>query len=290
MNRSAALAFVRRTRRRLEGLRMLKAGARGALVLAAAAIPFVLLGSRSGWTWWLPVAGALGGLVAAWARERIAPASAALFLDAASGTEERFTTIWSNPDSPSADRWANELGGARPVPALAWPREAGLLPVALFLLFAAGLLPSGSGDDDALVVAVAEDPEPGESKPESPRGDPDAAASRLDESRPLATAERKAIERAIEAAFARPEERRRARAELTKAAGGDAAAAERLGDALVEGAGALLGEPALSRPEAAGDAENEIEARMNSPYPQEYEYLRAYTIELARLRRKEQDR
>jgi hypothetical protein len=267
-------------RRRLEGLRLLQAAARGALVLAAGALLLVLLRAGNAWTWWLPLAGAVGGVGYALTRRAIAPASAAIFLDARNGTAERFTTILSKPSSKYAGRWAIELAGAR-IPRLAWPREAGLVPVALFLLFAAGLLPAAQ-EPEAFLIADEQETEPAAEA----SGDPDAAAERLGEKGALGPAESKAIERAIEAAFARPEERARARAELVKAKGGDVVAREQLGKALVEGAGALGGENG-SRPETAGGRETGIDARLVSPYPEEYEYLRAYRVERARLLREE---
>jgi hypothetical protein len=282
---AAALLLVRRTRRRLEGLRLLRAGARGAALLAAGAIVVVLLGKAAGggasWAWWLPLAGALGGLAVAISRHAIAPVSAALFLDARNGTQERFTTLWARPSSPNAPRWAEELVEAR-VPTLTWPREAGLVPVALFLLFAAGLIPTGSEPRESFAIVSESESAPAEEA----AGDPEAAAKQLAEERPLGAEQSKAIERAIEAAFARPEERARARAALVKAKGGDLAASERLGKALVEGAGAL-GEPSASRPETANAADAEIDARLISPYPEEYQYLRAYRVERARLLRGE---
>jgi hypothetical protein len=287
VNADAALALVRRTRRRLEGLRLLQAAARGALMLTGGSILLVLLGKATGGVvpaaFALPAVGLLAGLGVALAQPRIRPVDAALLLDARLRTEERFTTLVSNPSSPCAPRWAAEIAADPRALALRWPRDAGLVPVALFLLFTATLIPARGAAEPGLPLAA----QPAESAPSEPSpGEPDAAAKRLAGSDALGPAQQREVERAIEAAFARPEERAAARAELVKAAGGDATARERLGAALLEGAGAL-GEPGTSRTGTTSADEARPDARLASPYPEEYEYLRAYRIEKARLLRED---
>jgi len=288
---AAALTLVRRTRRRLEGLRLLRAAARGALVGAAIALVLVLLGKALGRpepaAWWLPLAGALAGLGVAAARGAIGLVPAALFLDARLHTDERFTTLLARPGSPLAPRWAMELEGHARIPALVWPREAGLVPVALFCLFAATLVPAAGGSGEEFANAGETAPSPASAEPaEHAPADPDAAAQALSGASELSPERRREIERAIDESFARPEDRTRARAELARAEGGDAAARERLGEALLEGAGALGGAES-SRGGTTAPGASGVDARLSSPYPGEYEFLRAYRVAKARLLRDE---
>jgi len=278
-----AVALVRRTRIRLEALRWQRAACRGALLGTGVAFILVLLGKAAGsavaGAWWFPVAGLVAGSFWALFRRGIDMAGAALLLDARWRTGELFTTVLSRRESPRAAEWAGALDEKRGALSLPWPREAGLLPVALFLLFAATLIPAGG--EPAPVIAVPADGGEKSAQKTPSEGDPEAAAERLEEGRALSPDEKRSVEEAIEAAFARPEERARAR-ELLEAAGGDAAARERLGEALLKGAGAL-GEQ--SRSGAIDGGGVEVDARLASPYPDHWEYLRAYRVEKARLLR-----
>jgi hypothetical protein len=94
------------------------------------------------------------------------------------------------------------------------------------------------------------------------------------------------LEGAIEQAFARPEERQAARAELARARAGDLAARERLAKALLEGAGALAESGAAPRSTGKPAAGNDAGIAPSSPYPGEAAFLRAYDVEVARLTRR----
>jgi len=299
-----ALALVRRARRQLEALRLLRWGARGALLGAALALLWTLFdkaaagGSVSlglgplALSAGLPFVAALAGLAAAFMRPSIAPVAAALYLDRRCETDERFVTLWSLPRSAHADEWAAALAPVRRLPHLPLPREAGLLPVALFCLFAAGLLPAANGEELAVAgtpVAHAKTAESAGAPAEEQRADPERGERLLRERGVLTAAALEEIERAIEQGFVRPEERVVARAELERARAGDIAARERLGKALLEGAGALgdnagPNEGVMEKPAAPEKAAGE-EGAAHSPYPDAARYLRAYRVEVARLRR-----
>ena len=297
--------MVRRARRQLEALRLLRWASRGALLGAALALMLLLLDKATAGSvvslafgWWLPLFGALAGLGAALARPSIEPVAAALYLDRRCGTDERFVTLWSLPRSAHATEWAKALASVRRLPHLPLPREAGLLPVGLFLLFAASLLPAADGAehsqgagalDETSEAAPSEGAQPGEKRIQPERGE-----QLLRERVALTDAARDEIERAIERGFVRPEERAAARAELARALAGDVSARDRLANALLEGAGAL-GEnagpseksksatrvaPAAAAAGAAGD-----DGAAVSPYPDDVRFLRAYRIERARLLR-----
>ena len=294
-----ALALVRRARRQLEALRLLRWGARGALLGAALALLWTLLAKAAAdgsvplaLSVGLPVAAMLAGLAAAFMRPSIAPVAAALYLDRRCETDERFVTLWSLPGSEHADEWAAALASVRRLPHLPLPREAGLLPVALFCLFAAGLLPAARGEEIAVAggqVARAKAAESAGAPSQEQRANPERGERLLREKGVLTDAALEEIERAIEQGFVRPEERVVARAELERARAGDTAARERLGKALLEGAGALgdnsgPDEKVLVKPVAPEKAAGE-EGAAHSPYPDAARYLRAYRVEVARLRR-----
>ncbi|MEM8884736.1 MAG: hypothetical protein AAGD14_11750 [Planctomycetota bacterium] len=267
-----ALIRVRRMRRRLEGVRLLRAGSRGLLAGSVLALPLLFVGP---WAWALPILGA--GLGVAFGGRAVRESDAALFLDARARTGERYVTVHSHPRHADAASWAQPLDGA--LPTLRWPREAAAAPVALFLLFAVGLVPTG-GEQPIVIAAVADEASGAASEE---RTSPVEAADELATTQPLDESARKRVERAIEQAFARPEERAAARAELDKAAGGAQEARDRLADALREGAGALGGESDASRSETGTNRTRLDDARVASPYPDQSEYLRAFQVELARL-------
>jgi len=304
MTPATALALVRRTRLRLEFMRLVRAASRGALAGTAGAVVFVILerlgslAAPTAWMWSLPGVGACCAVVFALTQQHIEAVSAALFLDSRLVTNERFVTLWSNAQSPLAPRWAEEigteLGTERSTPRIAWPREAGLAPVALFVLFLAGLLPALEVDASLVVLqeqskSAGNEDLAGSAGSEGDGGknaDPDAAAKRLGEDRALTPQEVAAVRRASDDTFARPEDRRRAQKLLNAASGGDRSSAERLALALIEGAGALdeSGADSGGGLKSAGGSETAAGARFASPYREEIEYLRAYQIELARLR------
>jgi hypothetical protein len=282
-------------------MRVLRSAGRGALLGALLGLLLLVLDKLavatvlpSALAWLLTAAGLIAGAVAALVRPAIRPGSAALFLDHRCGTEERFVTLWALPASRHASEWARELAVVRAVPRLPIPREAGLLPAALFLLFGAGLLPEAVAErasvDTGAATAKAEASAGIPAASEPRRGDPERAAETLRKPGPLAEAERERIERAIDAAFVRPEDRAAARAEFARARAGDAAARVRLGKALVAGPGALQeatdpAEPPRAVDPPTGNAESGRDAAATSPYPEETRFLRAYEVELARLRK-----
>lgn len=309
MTPGSALALVRRTRVRLEGMRLVRSASRGALVATAAAILLLVLDRLAStsvpatWLWALPGLGAVIGTAYALTQHRVEAVSTALFLDARFSTNERFVTLWSNRDSSLAPRWATELGDDRPTPRIVWPREAGLAPVALFVLFVAGLLPAPEADASVVVPVqeskAADNEAAATSEGGSRKSDPEQAAktlrTRLRTGRALTSKEIAAVREAIQETFARPEDRRRAQSELSAAmsaatTAGSEESAERLALALIKGAGALGDSGGDSGGIANGSASNGASsgdtpgARFASPYRDEMEYLRAYQVELARLR------
>jgi len=294
-----ALFMVRRARRQLEALRLLRWASRGALLGAALALLLLLAGravadsvAPLAWGWWLPLFGALAGLGAALARPSIEPVAAALYLDRRCGTDERFVTLWSLPRSGHAMEWATALASVRRLPHLPLPREAGLLPVGLFLLFAASLLPVADGAEHSQAAGALDgtsEAAPSEgAKPREKRVQPERGERLLRQRGALTDAAREEIERAIESGFVRPEERAAARAELARALAGDVSARDRLANALLEGAGALGENAGPSEKAKAGTraapAAGDDGAAV-SPYPDDVRFLRAYRIERARLLR-----
>jgi hypothetical protein len=252
--RDRVLRLVRRARRRLEAARLLKAAARGALAGTAAGLlvtPFRLS------PWAFPAAGAAAGLLLALFRRPIGLGSAALFLDHRLGTAERFATVATRPPDPLTDRVAGELAAVRRLPRSPLPRETALVPLALFLLFAAGLLPA----------APAPEPAPGFAVAAAGAGDGEEAApvdaeavERLARGVPPAPAEIEAMREALERQLRRPEERRAALAALERARRGE------------EGAGAAVAEALRPRP---ADPKKGA-ALLPSAYPEAEEFVHAY--------------
>jgi len=217
---AAALRLVRRARRRLEAVRLLKAASRGALAGAALgllSLPFATLPLLP---WALLAAGALAGLVAALPGRPIGAAAAALYLDRRLGTHERFTTVATLPPDPLTMHVASEIPLPRRLPRSPVPREAALVPLAAFLLFAASLLPRAQAE------APAAEPElvvlPGPAAAGAPEVDPQTLA-KLAKGEKLKREEAEALREAIEREVRRPEERRAAEAALSRAQGGEGA-------------------------------------------------------------------
>jgi hypothetical protein len=153
------------------------------------------------------------------------------------------------------DRVAEELASLRRLPRLPLPREAALVPMALFLLFAAGLLPEAraGGAERAPAFAVAVAPG-GEGAPAEAEALP---LERLARGEPLAPREAEALREAIERGLRRPEERRAALLSLDRAARGE-------GEAAAEVAEALSGRGRRGA------------ALLPTAYPEAEEFVRAY--------------
>jgi hypothetical protein len=251
-----ALRLVRRARRRLEAVRLLKAASRGALAGAAAGILSLLVTPAPALPWALLGAGALAGLGAALVGNRIGTAAAALYLDRRLGTLERFTTVATLPPGPLTIRVAQEIPPQRRLPRSPVPREAALVPLAVFLLFAASLLPrarAGEPPPATRLVAVPAPAEDGASEVDA------ATLERLARGERLKPEDALALREAIQRDVRRPEDRRAAEMALSRAAGGEGAAGAEVLDAL--------------RPAAADRQEGRLLA---SAYPDAEEFVRAY--------------
>ncbi len=252
--RDHVLRLVRRARRRLEFVRLAKAASRGALAGAAAGLLSLLL-ARGMLPWALMATGAVAGFVAALLRRPIGLPAAALYLDRRLGTAERFATVATRPPDPLTIRVAEELAQVRRLPRSPVPRETALVPLALFLLFAAGLLPAPREETRAeagfVVVAAGE----GASAAEADAG----TLERLARGERLAPIEAEALREAIERGVRRPEERRAARAALDRAIGGEGASGALVLEAL---------KPRAADPKGA--------ALRASAYPEALEFVRAY--------------
>ena len=239
-SREEIATLVRRVRRRLEAVRLMKASARGALAGGAAGVVVLLvMKANPAWpvvhavAWALLGAGALSGLLhAILLRKSVDPLGAALFVDRRLGTHERVVTVFSCPASPFTERAAAEIEAA--LPRFPFPREAALVPVALFSLFAAGLLPeAGAGARGTSVIGpVGMSAGASGTAATAPVEIPPGTLRELAKGNPPAAAERTRIEEAIERRLRRPEEREAAREALARAAEGDAEAAKEVARAL----------------------------------------------------------
>jgi len=231
----------------------MKAASRGALAGAVAGL-LSLLFVPGALSWALLAAGALAGLVAALLRPPIGMAAAALYLDRRLGTSERFATVATLPPDPLTIRVAEELARERKLPRSPVPREAALVPLAFFLLFAAGLLPRSHEEARASAFVVAP------AAAEQGAAEVDAATiEKLTRGQRLQPKETEALREAIDRQVRRPEERRAAKAALAKAAGGEGASG-------AEVLGAL--KPRVA--DARGGA------LLSSAYPEAEEFVRAY--------------
>jgi hypothetical protein len=251
--RDDALRLVRRARRRLEAARLAKAASRGALAGAAAGILSLAFGLLP---WAFLAAGAAAGLGAALLRPRIGLMSAALWLDRRLGAQERFATVVTLPPDPLTIRVAEELAAYRKLPRSPVPREAALVPLAIFLLFAAGLLPGPREEprEEAPFVVVAAEAVEGATPLDA------ATVEKLARRDPLAPHEAAALREAVERAVRRPEDRRAALGALDKAVGGEGAS------------GAIVLEALNPRP---ADPSQGAMLRA-SAYPEALEFVRAY--------------
>lgn len=228
--RDRIVRLVRRARAGLDGMRLLQGAARGALVGGGVGLAALLaMKVRPAWPvapvlpWALLLAGAgLGGLVAL-TRPRIRLAAAALFLDRRLGTDERFVTVVTRPPGPYTDHVAGELAAGRRLPRLPFPREVALVPAALFLVFAAGLLPEAGGAAARTFVAVPATGGGTAAAAEEPPPEIDDATLRdLEQGRLTRPAELKEM---LERRLHLPEERKAARDAVDRALKGDGAAA-----------------------------------------------------------------
>ena len=251
--RDHALRLVRRARRRLEAVRLLKAASQGALAGTVVGLLSLLL-LRGMLPWAFLGVGAVAGLALALLRPPICVGDAALSLDRRLGTAERFATVATRPPDPLTIRVAEELAHLTRLPRSPVPREAALVPLAVFLLFAAGLLPAPREEAPAtpFVVAAAEE---GDGVAEA---DP-ATLEKLVRGEPLSPREAELLREAIERAVRRPEERRAANAALDRAAKGEGAFRAEVLEAL--------------RPRAADPRGAALRA---SAYPDAEEFVRAY--------------
>jgi hypothetical protein len=136
------------------------------------------------------------------------------------------------------------------------PREAALVPLAVFLLFAASLLPRGRADAPAPVTDLVA--LPGAAAADAAEVDA-ATLGKLARGERLRPEEAEALRGAIDRRVRRPEDRRAAAAALARAAGG-------------EGAPGALVLRALDPPARAGGAA----ALLSSAYPDREEFVRAY--------------
>jgi hypothetical protein len=288
---------VNRARARLETLRLLDRAARGALLGGAAglvllladklapglpfgpAVPWILLGAGT-------AAGGLEGLLRT--RSRVTRESAALLLDGRLGTQERIVTVACAAPSPFTERVAAELAAATKVPRMRLPRSAALAPAALFVLFAAGLLPERTEDGRAgatvHVAGTSSAAGAGEPLP-----DVSAAVARLERGAAPTAAEEAGLREAIARGLHRPEERGAARRALDHATEGDGAAARRVARALrarLGGRGGLpVEEIGAPEPGAAGADGGLLRA---VAYPEARELITAYRRALAELEEKDQ--
>ncbi len=287
MDHGRVLALVRRTRRRLEATRLLRAASRGALVALVPALALAIAGrlwpasAPGAWApWALLCAGAFALALAALFRDRIRPADAALFLDRELRTEERFVTVLGLPPGPLLDHLVGEIAPAPRRPRLPFPREIGYLPAALFVLFAAGLVPAASSAPPVAAVAST-----GAALPDAATPDAAPALAKLAAGAAPGPAEKASLLAAIDERLRRPEERVRARALLERAMGGGGAGAS--GDA--RSLAAMIG--GSGGGESGGDAVGPgardgapSGAIAVAPYPEERDFLLAYRRHLAGVR------
>ncbi len=288
-------SLIARMRRVLVWRRFAAAATRGALAGGALGLAILVLGkivpsipAAAGVAWICLAAGAVAGFAWAALGGSISSSSAALYLDRRLGTHERIVTVQSRPAHPLRPIVARDVAIPAALPQPPLPRETALLPAALFLLFAAGLLPEAKAAQDARgFVAVAAPQTVAGSGDAAPDGDasPDTAAL-LDAlaKGELTPADARALQSALDAAIARPEERARLQDLLRRAEGGDRAAAREVAAALDRARGGSGG----GGDAAAGSASEAFSARAadGAPppalYPEKQHLIRAYYRALAR--------
>jgi hypothetical protein len=264
--RDRVFLLVRRARAGLEAMRLLQGAARGALV--GGGVGLLTLLAMKLWPAWpvaaalpwaLLSAGAVLGLLVAATRPRIPISAAALFLDRRLETHERFVTVVTRPAAgPFTDHVAAELAPWRRLPRLPFPREAALVPVALFLVFAAGLLPEAGAAETMSVTAVIV-PAGGTGGTEAsvlPPEIDDTVLKELEQGQQTQTA---ALREMLERRLHRPEDRKAARDALDRALAGDRAAARGVAETV----------RALRQPRSGG-------VLRAAAYPEEEKFLKEY--------------
>jgi hypothetical protein len=291
--REQVARLVARARRRLEGARLLQDLSRGALLAGCAGLLAVLAMKvvprwpfAPGLPWLLVGAGALAGTARALLRPRLSPAAAALYLDRRLGTDERIVTVVTCPPGPFTDRAAREID-APGLPRLPFPREATWVPLALFCVFAAGLLPEAGATApapprDFVLRETAGAAGTGAGEPPA-----EIAPQTLERLRAGAAPVGPEVQRvrdALERRLHRPEDRARARDALERALEGDGAAAQEIArtiEGLEAGAVAPAGEEPGAAPAARDGGESGALVRP-SAYPEAEAFLRDYRRGLAR--------
>lgn len=236
MTRERIVAFVRRGRARLEAIRVFRSVSRGALAGGGAGLILLLAGKLwplgpSWLAWALLGAGALAGGLAALFSRGIGPVAAALFLDARLGTGQRIATLLTRDPGRFGARLLREVGGVTRLPRMPVPRELSLLPAALFLLFAAGMIPAASRDVAPAARSASTAAAEAAGSVEPPP-DVSGAVARMERGDAPDGDEAARIEEAIERALHLPEERRDALGALKRALAGDGAAAKRVAEEL----------------------------------------------------------
>jgi hypothetical protein len=224
----------------------------------------------------------LGALVAAALprRARVSLGAAALFLDRKWGTAGRVATVATCEPGALTERVAAEVAAAR-LPRLPLPREGAFAPAALFLLFAASLLPVAKAEDAApppVAAAVAKAAARGAGRAPAPPADPAKALQALGRGERPDRGEEAALRAAIDRRMRRPEERRQAHAALDRALGGDAAAARQVSEKVSGGAAASGPREGAAGGEAEGVRGNGEGRRRSGvvAYPEFEEFLRDY--------------
>jgi hypothetical protein len=232
-DRDRVLRLIRRVRAALEAVRLVQGAARGALAGGGIGL-LVLVATKAlpAWSaapelaWALLGAGTVVGLLVAAVRPRISLAAAALFLDRRLAMQERFVTVLTRPADPFTTHVVAELAARHRLPRLPFPREVAVVPAALFLLFAAGLLPEAGAPPAAPGFTVVVDSSgAGTEVFVPPLEIGEEGLRRLEQGAPPADAEAVALREALEHRVHRPEDRRAAHAALERALQGDAAAA-----------------------------------------------------------------
>ena len=295
--RAAILGAVRRTRRRLEGIHLLKTTARGVVCGAVAGTVLLLslklfpdaAGIGSTLAWSLVAAGAVAGLGRGIVTRRVDLSAAALFLDDRLATRQGIVTLLTCPEGRFAPRVEHAVGTVKKLPRMPFPREAGWLPAALFLLFAAGQVPARTAkrpEERSRWIAVPA----AAGEIEQERGEtsiPAGAMERLAAGETPGASAAAMLRTAIDRRIARPEDRRAAREALQGALRGDGSAARALARALdgQQGFGAAPGPGPGSKPgpgaTVSGNRTGAAVIRAEA-YPEARDFLRRYRAALAK--------
>ena len=290
MTKEAIERLVRRGRSRLEAMRFLRAAARG--TLAGGALGLVALTAQKlglsipAWApWSLPAAGAVGGLLAAALAPRVPLVSAALYLDERLDTQERLATIVTRDPGRFGPRILAELEGVRRLPRVPLPREFSLVPAALFLLFAVGLLPSANSESGLEADPGREETAPAGALREARATrapDVSKAVARLARGDTPDATDVAGLRRAVEEAVFSPEQRRTALSELKRAAAGDGDAAKRVAKILKAAlGGAGSGDTGEPKPDGAVLNAGGRGGATVTVYPKHRELVLAYRRALA---------